>query len=813
MMLDILQRQGRWLLQKTRAGTPELFAGLLLVMGSTVLGVNSIVRGLPVNAIMVLCVTGMLGAWWLASSPLCAWASWLILILIGALTQALWVGHLLGPLTYGLHLSAVALFQGINAQADWSAASSAWQAAGVETAQFLGGLAEWTGNLLAGKAAAHTIPAHFAWGLALWAVAAWAAWAVRRLSRPLTGALPAGVLLAGGLNYTGGNVWPLLGFIMAVLWLMALSSWNERERAWQAAQVDIATDLHADVGVAAIGVSITAVVLAWLLAYAPLPHLGTLARQFNLRQAAEERHIAESLGLTSLPTEGGATLGTLFGPLPRSHLIGSGPELSSQLLFTVKIGGQAPQTLDPLTEETRQRYYWRSLVFDQYTGSGWTSSALVTRSFAGGDWVTGQGESLAQEIPSNFRVVRQLVQPVSGSRGVALLYTAGTLLTADREYEVSWRTQPTSGQLSGYLESADAYGASIEGLPYNALSLLPEVSQEQLRQSSGEVPAWIQERYLRLPEKTPPRVLALAQELTKNQPSAYDKAKAIETTLRGFPYTLDLPAPPGERDLVDYFLFDLKRGYCDYYATAMVVLARAAGLPARLVIGYASGTYDEVSSRYLVTAADAHSWPEIYFPEVGWVEFEPTAGQPALHRPLTLRLTTQQPLSPLAPLQPLHKVPSPAYLAASLLLTMTFGILAWLATDRWRLRSISPRMAVEAIFRRLYRSGRRLGVPGSRGETPNQFTSALQARLQALAYSKANWVISPLLGEGIKTLNELYNETMYSQRPVGENEREQAIHLWKKIGWRLWLAQLGKRLARLGFPQKVYPKDREVHSR
>ena len=89
----------------------------------------------------------------------------------------------------------------------------------------------------------------------------------------------------------------------------------------------------------------------------------------------------------------------------------------------------------------------------------------------------------------------------------------------------------------------------------------------------------------------------------------------------------------------------------------------------------------------------------------------------------------------------------------------------------------------------------------------------MQARLQALAYSKANWVISPLLGEGIKTLNELYNETMYSQRPVGENEREQAIHLWKKIGWRLWLAQLGKRLARLGFPQKVYPKDREVHSR
>ena len=80
--------------------------------------------------------------------------------------------------------------------------------------------------------------------------------------------------------------------------------------------------------------------------------------------------------------------------------------------------------------------------------------------------------------------------------------------------------------------------------------------------------------------------------------------------------------------MVDYFLFDLRQGYCDYYASAMIVFARSRGLPARLAVGYASGEYDPVSDQFLVTEADAHSWPEIYFPEYGWIPFEPTAAQP-----------------------------------------------------------------------------------------------------------------------------------------------------------------------------------------
>ena len=147
------------------------------------------------------------------------------------------------------------------------------------------------------------------------------------------------------------------------------------------------------------------------------------------------------------------------------------------------------------------------------------------------------------------------------------------------------------------------------------------------------IPDWVANRYLTLPDELPYRVRQLALDLTAVQPNPYDRALAIEGYLREFPYTLNLPAPPANRDVVDYFLFDLKKGYCDYYASAMVVLARAAGLPARLVVGYNSGLYDPQQANYKVTEADAHAWAEVYFPGYGWVEFEPTGGRPPIERP------------------------------------------------------------------------------------------------------------------------------------------------------------------------------------
>jgi hypothetical protein len=126
-------------------------------------------------------------------------------------------------------------------------------------------------------------------------------------------------------------------------------------------------------------------------------------------------------------------------------------------------------------------------------------------------------------------------------------------------------------------------------------------------------------------------VRLLAEQITAGLETPYDKAKAIETYLRQIPYNDQISGPREGQDGVDYFLFDAKTGYCDYYASAMVVMLRSVGVPARYVRGYSQGS--KVDGVYQLLESDGHAWPEVFFPGFGWVEFEPTGGEPPLNRP------------------------------------------------------------------------------------------------------------------------------------------------------------------------------------
>ncbi|WP_148631302.1 transglutaminase domain-containing protein [Bacillus sp. E214] len=140
---------------------------------------------------------------------------------------------------------------------------------------------------------------------------------------------------------------------------------------------------------------------------------------------------------------------------------------------------------------------------------------------------------------------------------------------------------------------------------------------------------------LGLPDYVPERVSSLAIELAEKtgSNSMYDQVKAIEDYLKGEQFTYskeDVPYPEESQDYVDQFLFETQIGYCDNFSSAMVVLVRSLGIPARWVKGYTAGdlVYDQQlgESRYVITNNNAHSWPEVYFPSVGWVPFEPTRG-------------------------------------------------------------------------------------------------------------------------------------------------------------------------------------------
>ena len=159
---------------------------------------------------------------------------------------------------------------------------------------------------------------------------------------------------------------------------------------------------------------------------------------------------------------------------------------------------------------------------------------------------------------------------------------------------------------------------------YSTSGMVSQASPPALRGAGMDYPVWITDRYLQLPDTLPDRVKELAANLTQTADNPYDKAQIIQFYLHRLPYTIDVVLPPEEQDFVDFFLFETGRGFCQNYASAMATMLRSLGIPARLVVGFGPGSYDQDRGGWVVRAKNYHAWTEVYFPEYGWVEFEPT---------------------------------------------------------------------------------------------------------------------------------------------------------------------------------------------
>ena len=190
----------------------------------------------------------------------------------------------------------------------------------------------------------------------------------------------------------------------------------------------------------------------------------------------------------------------------------------------------------------------------------------------------------------------------------------------------------------GPVSAGDSYQATV--------SVSTATGSDLLATGTG-YPGWILDRYLQLPDTMPSRVIDLAQELTEDIETPYEKAIAIRDYLRTLEYALDIEAPPDGTDGVDYFLFDLKKGYCQYFASAMTVLLRASGVASRMVMGYSlaelieqyapgdimdnsGGVAQDLQDTFVVR--NGHSWSEVFFPGYGWIPFEPTPVYPLIAR-------------------------------------------------------------------------------------------------------------------------------------------------------------------------------------
>ncbi len=467
--------------------------------------------------------------------------------------------------------------------------------------------------------------------------------------------------------------------------------------------------------------------------------------------------------------------------LPLQHLIGLSSALSQTVVFTVKTG-EIPASESMIIHEAVPRHYWRWLVYDVYNGQGWSSSPTENNAYKA-------NQALLPINGERYKVIHQQVEKASTQDN--RLYWAGSLARVNQPFNANWRTSPESlnSGLTPIL-SVDMFGALAKKQSFEVDSLVPVISENQLRSSSQTYPEEIRQRYLTLPETTPQRVLDLAQELTKDIKNPYDKAKAIETYLRTYPYSLDVPPPPTDQDVADFFLFDLKTGYCDYYATSMIVLARSVGLPARLVIGYSNGIYNPMKAEYIVREANAHSWVEVYFAGVGWVEFEPTASQPPITLPEELPKEVSPSIAP-SPMASEFGVSASAKLGYSIKQDIpSFAVLLMfiisLAT-LWLLRAqglLRTHGSISSIYEYVYYHGKKIYKDAPLYETPSIFAENLQGRLQ----TGYRW-LSPAPGE-IRLLTKLYLQETYSAHPITKDERIHAVKVWRKLFWRLLYARV-----------------------
>jgi transglutaminase-like putative cysteine protease len=775
---------------------------LLVVGGSVAVGIADVIREVDTLLMLIVAAAGVLIGWALAETSFSGWLAGILASGYGFALVLTLVGHLgeeflalfrpLADLAWGVFRvvwywsDLPELLSG--PLPDLWPVVSALTALGTDISVLMGRVYVWALALIAGEPTLDPVAVAFVWALAMWAVAVWMIWMAYRRDRALLGVAPACALLVITRSYRGGDPYVLLLPLSAVLLLLAAVGYDIRLRRLEAARVDLAYGLSVGTAMPALFLS-----LALVGAAAVAPSISIQDIIDSVRELVDRRAGTVEGGVYDPSSEGtvGSRPWTSYdqmrrGGLPRRHLIGSGSELSKIVVMVIRTGDLPPMPRDIMEMEriTPPRYYWRSVTYDRYSRSGWITGDTETVEYPG-----GEPAHTVEPLPTQ-RTVRQEVRFVSDLGG--LLHAAGTLVAADHDYAVDWRSP------------GDAFGATVAMITYTADSLVSIATEEQLWSAATDYPQWIRDRYLALPDTVTDRTLALARDLTATEPTPYDRARAIETYLRTFSYTLDVPHPPAGRDVVDYFLFDLQEGYCDYYATAMVVLARAAGLPARLVIGYASGSYDPLEAHYIVTEADAHAWPEIYFPGYEWIEFEPTAALPTIDRSEeAAELEWPEPLGDLEPAAGAEEETGEwwreigrflRFVARPALVALVLLGLFWPAIDIWRLRRLKPPEAVAVLYGRMRHRGQRLAAPVRRGFTPYEFAASLAGQIADLAQGR-RWgkLLSPAIQE-VCRLADAYVQASYSPYLPDVADRNRLIKTWRRLRWRLWLARLRQRI-------------------
>ena len=614
--------------------------------------------------------------------------------------------------------------------------------------------------------------------LLVWLVTYLVVWSVFRSHRVWQAVILSGLLFLGTFYYSPRDLTGyFIFYVLVVLLLLIRFNLYLQEQVWRRAQVQFnSSEITFDFWRAGLALSLLIVALAWL---APAISLDARSRALDALRAPwydlEERW---SRLFTSLN----------YRPSPGADF--SGQQLS--------LGGPRLLSDTPVLEirPSHNLRYWREVALDRYTGHGWVNSHDTTVRFG------------ADYAPIAF-ISYQSRLPVSHTATVLIPNTVVLALAAQPE----WVSLPARARLS-FVNEAQAEDVSYarsrlpfrSGDTYTVSALQSTATVAQLRAAGDAYPEWTRARYLQLPEGLPERVRQLSYTVTSTSTNAYDRAAAVESYLRReIAYNDKIEAPPVERDAVDYLLFHMRQGYCDYYASAMVVMLRTQGIPARVAAGYAQGEYRTEKNAFVVRQEDAHAWPEVFFPDYGWIEFEPTATQAVIDRQ-KVPGAMSTPRGESAPAAGEARGPTPppgnlerlegeeaddpsgqgGGLPGTWVGMSVFGLLVALAVGVWlKLRHDEAGLSqAEAAYFRMLRMAGWSGVAPHAWQTPYEHAAALAAAVpdgQALAWRVA----------------DLVTRERYAAQPFSDGERAALAAAWRALRPRLARAALRRQLRQL----------------
>lgn len=258
---------------------------------------------------------------------------------------------------------------------------------------------------------------------------------------------------------------------------------------------------------------------------------------------------------------------------------------------------------------------YRGQVYDRFDGTRWTAGDTETERVGGPAPIrvpAREGPIRGPELVQTFYVQHEQPNVVFAAARADELYFPTSSVEVDRYGSI---------RAPFFLE---------QGMVYSVVSRIPEVFPNVLRASDRDTNPDLLRRYTQLPAELPGRIRELAIDITRGLDNDYDRALAVQEWLReNTVYDLGVPPEPPGADPMEVFLFERRRGYCEHIASAMAVLLRSIGVPARIAVGFGPGSRNHLTGYFEVAESDAHAWVEVLFPGSGWIEFDPTFGVPA----------------------------------------------------------------------------------------------------------------------------------------------------------------------------------------